>query len=304
MAQPATQRPPKTRCAPTPHAAPHTAARAGTPRVEHALNLADALGAHNVGHALNDLVASGRYSRVYLGSYFCDRYFCALPPGVFARTLDACAQAGLPATLVVPIPAEGAFDSVVERLGALLEQGVAIDEVTCNDLGTLAWCTERCDRRLNAGRLFSRDVREPRDPGFMAHPTAPALLTRERSAAFPGCRVDGYEFDPVTPVTDLSGAPADAVCALHADWCYASTGKICEVASIGKPAERKFRPNEACTCACLHYVLEHRPREAGAPAYFKHGRTVYYRQTDARCVGVGAYRLVHPALLTEGCGRP
>lgn len=279
--------------------------RTPAPRIEHALNLADALGTDNAAHAVNDLVAGGGYSRVYLGSYFCDRYFCTVPPGVLARALAACEQAGLPATLVVPIPSEGSFDAVVGRLDLLLEDhGGPIDEITCNDLGMLAWCTERCGRRLNAGRLFSRDVREPRDPGFMLRPTAPALLTRRRSAAFPGCRVDGYEFDPVTPVTDLSCAPAGATCALHADWCYASTGKICEVASIGKPVERKFRPNEACPCTCLHYVLEHRPREEGAPAYYKHGRTVYYRQTDARCVGTGAYRLVHPVLLSEGCDRP
>ena len=301
MAQPATRRPPETRCAPTPHAA----ARTGSPRVSHALNLADTLGAHNVSHALNDLVASGRYDRVYLGSYFCDRYFCAVPLGVFARTLARCADLDLPVTLVVPIPSENALDATLSRLDLLLDgHGEAIDEVTCNDLGTLSWCSENLDRRLNVGRLFNRDAREPRDPGFVAQTIRPALLTRGHAAAFPKCRVDGYEFDPITPATDLSDAPADVVCALHADWCYASTGKICEVASIGTPAEHKFRPNEPCTCTCLHCVLEHRPREAGAPAYFKHGRTVYYRQPAARCVGIDAYRLVHPALLTEGCERP
>ncbi len=274
------------------------------PQVVHALGLTDALGVHNVRHALGDLLASGRYRRVYLGSDFCGRYFAQQPVGLFTQILDACEAAGLPATLVLPIPSQRELDGVLARLDELLGgYGSVIDELTCNDLGMLAWCTERCDRRLNVGRLLNRDVREPREPGFVQLTGRPDLLARDPARAFPGCRVDGYEFDPVHQVLDLSDAPQGAVCALHADWCYASTGKICEAASVGFPAERKFRPSAPCTLACLHCTLEHRPR-GGAPAYFKHGRTVYYRQPGAHCVGVASYRLVHPVLLTEGCERP
>ncbi len=289
----------------TPPAAPSAPAGTPAPRVVDALGLTDALSAHNVRHAVDDLVASGRYERVYLGSYFCGRYFAQQPLGVFTQVLAACGNAGLPVTLVVPIPSERELDGVVERVEALLAgHGGVVDELTCNDLGMLAWCTEHGGgHRLNAGRLLNRDVREPREPGFVQLVGQPDLLTRDRAQAFPGCRVDGYEFDPVHEVLDLAGAPTDATCALHADWCYASTGKICEFASVGVPPERKFRANGPCAFSCLHYTMEHRARDE-APVYFKHGRTVYYRQPKARCVGVASYRLVHPVLLTEGCERP
>lgn len=282
--------------------APSAPASAPAPRVVPALGLTDALGAHNVRHAIDDLLASGRYERVYLGSYFCGRYFAQQPLGVFTQVLAACENAGLPVTLVVPIPSERELDGVLGRVEALLAgYGRVIDELTCNGLGMLAWCTEHGGgRRLNADRLLSRDVREP---GFVRLVGRPSLLTRNRAQAFPGCRVDGYEFDPVHEALDLSGAPADATCALHVDWCYASTGKICEFASVGAPPERKFRPGAPCAFSCLHYTMEHRARDE-APVYFKHGRTVYYRQPDARCVGVSSYRLVRPVLLTEGCERP
>lgn len=105
---------------------------------------------------LTDL--EGSYDRVYVGNEFCDKRMPAAEEvlAVYAY----CEERGLPMTYVTPILTPTKTDEMRANLDAL--ESVAADvELVVNDWGVYAMATDRGFADLVAGRVLSRQKRDP-----------------------------------------------------------------------------------------------------------------------------------------------
>lgn len=237
--------------------------------------------------------------RLYVGSYFCENYFCALG-GAFLESLrELCARHGLQAMLVVPVFGQAFLEAgerrIDEALGAF---GDVFDEVSANDVARFLDLGKRFDKRLGLGRLFSKTMRDERI-AELSHRTAAPELSAEALECLDvsdrtGAPPNVIELDPVADVVDVSRILAlapNATIALHLPYCYATTGRNCTVASIDEPVERKFRLGRPCSLQCLGVRQAWRTDE-GMP-YVKHGRTFFFENPDCAIAGTAAWRIVY-----------
>lgn len=243
--------------------------------------------------------------RLYIGSSFCPQLLLALAPNDIEALSARCSEMNLPMTLVLPISNEGQLDAVNARVEELFAAASGtIDEITVNDFGAfMRWGafaenTPHC--KLNVGRLFNKDLRDPRDPDYDKLPHAPALIERDwrgysaldrLTATYP---VNCVEFDPTHDVLDLSGLPAGVQAAVYGPLCYMSTGQICEFASIGRKAEEKFRPNARCGLQCLQTSIAY--NGASGKEFLKLGRSIFFEAQAPVVTGVSSCRNVFAPL--------
>lgn len=223
--------------------------------------------------------AAGRRSvrRLYIGSNFCSQYFLRQPDQVWREAFSLCRREGIPATLVVPVFSQKDLAEACHRIDELVgaNRGV-VDEITVNDVGMVAYCLDRYGLPLNAGRLFSKEPRDPRYAELFEERHAvgvPALVTE----LFRQGELQGLELDPTHVALDLSelrGYMPHLEVGVHMPYCYMSTGSICELAGIGRPVREKFRPNAPCKLECARCAIGY-----GLPygaRLLKFGRAVYF----------------------------
>lgn len=237
--------------------------------------------------------------RVYVGSYFCENYFCALGDAFHESLRELCGRHGLAATLVVPVFGQASLDEGERRVDeALGSFGDVFDEVVANDVARFLDLGGRFGKRLGLGRLFSKEMRDGRI-GALAHRVAAPELSAEALECLAAARRAGapgpvVELDPVADVVDASHILAlapGATVALHLPYCYATTGRNCTAASVDAPAERKFRLGRPCSLQCLGVRQAWRTAE-GAP-HVKHGRTFFFENPACAIAGTPAWRIVY-----------
>ena len=259
--------------------------------------------------------------RIYVGSYFCDRFFLSLDGGFYESLARFCGTYGLKATLVVPLFGQStlkAGKARVEKLVALRgDDGPLFDEVVANDpaaalfLGELAGGRpgdgQTADEgepdaaggkrplRIVYGRMMAKSSRDPRHD-VMADAPQPYALDAQQAAEL-AARF-GYsmaECDPTAPVVDASAFGDALPLAVHAPHCLMTTGHICQQASLDLPRDRKFRADAPCRQECLRgvQVYEHHSYDSGEPRWFtRAGRTVYFENPAFELEGARAARIV------------
>lgn len=104
----------------------------------------------------------GGFEGVAFGAEFCPARLPSVEEVAAARAL--CRERGLSFALVSPLVREAWFDRVADWLLCAREPG---EEVIVNDLGLLAWLGARRDGPVTAGRLLSRQRRDPRVAGML-----------------------------------------------------------------------------------------------------------------------------------------
>ena len=242
--------------------------------------------------------AAGRRSvrRLYIGSNFCSQYFLRQPDQVWREAFSLCRREGIPATLVVPVFSQKDLAEACHRIDELVgaNRGV-VDEITVNDVGMVAYCLDRYGLPLNAGRLFSKEPRDPRYAELFEERHAvgvPALVTE----LFRQGELQGLELDPTHAALDLSelrGYMPHLEVGVHMPYCYMSTGSVCELAGIGRPVREKFRPNAPCKLECTRCAIGY-----GLPygaRLLKLGRAVYFPNHSCTvCEGEDFRMIVSP----------
>ena len=219
----------------------------------------------------------GSLDRLYVGSNFCSQYFLRQPARLWREAFALCRREDVPATLVVPVFSQKDLAAGKARLDELMRENAdVIDELTVNDVGMLARCHDRYGLPLNAGRLFSKEPRDPRYAELFEERhrvSVPALLTE----LFVRGEVRGIEIDPTHAALDLAelrGLMPHVQVGVHVPYCFMSTGAVCELASARKPVREKFRPNAPCSLECarcaIGYELPYGAR------LLKWGRTVLF----------------------------
>ncbi|MBE5962995.1 MAG: hypothetical protein E7256_16720 [Lachnospiraceae bacterium] len=237
--------------------------------------------------------------RIYIGSSFCGPYFLHLSEKIMVEVIEACQAEGISVTLVLPVFTEKCLvlgKEKIKGLSAYFDKG--IDEITVNDYGMLNYISGNYSIKLNMGRLFMKDYRDPRYEEYFHSELYPKIFTPYLTELMKKYRITGMEFDPTHSVINFKQKPKDIEIGVHSPYCYMTTGHICEAASIHKEIDHKFRPTTSCQSECkdiiIHYDL-HDGRN-----WYRVGPTIYFENPDCRIEGINRYRWIYFPINEEG----
>lgn len=237
-----------------------------------------------------------KIKRIYLGSYFCDRFFLNFRG--YHDLLQYCKVKKIHATLVVPVFSQNTLCRGKKRISEICEclEGV-IDEVTVNDLGMLCHIKNLNKYRVNLGRLFFKNPRDCRVPEYTDSIISPGFLSKLNQEIWKKQLINCIELDPTNRILDVSEIKSlDVKIALHSPFCYMTTGKICKFASIHKDIDKKFRPNVNCQMECMSisdtYTGHVVPTNCD-PIIYRIGRTLLFENNESEIVGNNLERLIY-----------
>ncbi len=210
-----------------------------------------------------------QYHRVYFGSTFCDRYFINTSRDLWMKGYQLAQSSGAKVTLVIPIPVQSLLRTMKEKLEWLFSLFQdTLDEIVVNDYAMLSWIgTCYPSYTLWLGRLLVKDTRDPR---YIMDQQTCKLLDHIKNGDLYGFPISGVELDVFAPL--VLEDPMDITLAFHCPYCYVSTGRLCEIGSIGEEPKNKFHPTSDCTRQCVHTWLWYENSEA---TLLKHGRAIY-----------------------------
>lgn len=220
--------------------------------------------------------------RIYLGSNFCSQFFLNTSSS-WDSIFDYAKNNNISVTLTLPIFSQKDLNRAKIRIGELLEND-EIDEVTVNDFGNLKYIKENFDKKINLGRLFFKDPRDIRVPNYFNSEITPAWLTQLDQID----DISGIELDMATQKIKLPET-VDPIISVHYPYTYMTTGNICKFASISKPLEKKFRPNDSCKLECskIHEFYVEDFGENRGCEIFRLGRSVYFLNDKANFTETG-----------------
>lgn len=229
--------------------------------VQYAYDLCDAMEFFLTAHH----TISAQKQFVYLGSYFCDRYFCHTPDKVWQMCFQRIQDYGAFAVLVIPSPSQQQLTITKQRIASLLENyGDQIQEIVVNDPGMLLWITSTYpEKALWLGRIMDKELRDPRYSLPQIHKK---LWEQADNEQFAGVEIDLFQLDPA--LLPESGCRLG----IHTSLVYLTMGRICEFSAIGLPVAEKFQLYRPCRRQCVSNWLW---EKQGDHAFLKHGRAVY-----------------------------
>ena len=234
--------------------------------------------------------------RIYIGSSFCGQYFLNMSKKEVDLLVEVCKKLEIKLTLVIPIFTEKNLKKAKEKIKSYISEAKEIiDEVTVNDYGMLVYMHAHYSQlKLNMGRLFMKDYRDPRYEAYFNECLKPKAFTSYLEKLVNDYNIYGIELDPCHRTIDVSEKPEQVVVALHTPYCYETVGQICQMAGINQPIEKKFRPNEPCQEECnthrIHYNIE------GGHTLLKLGRAVYFKNEACDIKGVSCIRIIYSLL--------
>ncbi|MBQ3665158.1 MAG: hypothetical protein II919_03540 [Lachnospiraceae bacterium] len=236
------------------------------------------------------------FDRIYVGSYFCDELFLNTNYHHLKTLLDKISNS-YKVTLVIPIFCQKNLKKGKELLIRLIETyHHMIDEITVNDYGILRWLS--CfnsnhseqpytaymkNIKINMGRLFFKDYRDPRYEKYFERNWKPKSFTEYLETSIQEYQINEIEIDVTHMLIDLSEVP-DCIIGIHTPYTYMTTGKICEFASMFQPVQKKLRPNIDCSKECLKSVIEYEVDQERK--WFRIGRTIYF---ENNCIKISNY---------------
>ncbi len=223
---------------------------------------------------------------IYIGSYFCDLYFLSVPEKVWEAVLEEISGQNKNAVLVVPVPSQRNLDAVKEKVRHLLKSWPElIAELVVNDPAFLLSSGEwGGGRDVWCGRLFSKEIRDPRYPHFRQNDRISGHISEDGTLL--GTKVAGYEKEMYS---DGRGSVSAAV---HVPLSYISMGRHCEIGSIRRTVTEKFRLWDGCSRPCRENWNVYRN---GGVTFLKFGRAVYALQKHGEDAG-SADRVIYDGI--------
>ena len=237
-----------------------------------------------------------RFERVYVGSSFCAQYFLNSSKEMITALGLFCEKEQMKMTLVLPMFAQRHLVAGKNKITELLATGNSyIDEITVNDLGMLEYIKNHFDISINLGRLFSKDYREKRYEEYFSTCLEPKLFNPTFMNIIKDYPIQGMELDATHKAIDLSCVPLKYTIGIHFPYCYQTVGNICEIASMNKEIQEKFRPNAPCGSECDTAIICYEDDEYGT--YIKRGRCVFFENRDCNVTGKEEIRLIYSEVL-------
>jgi hypothetical protein len=246
-------------------------------------------------NAIDTEIPNEKIKRIYIGSYFCGKYFIHMDEKMIGNVIDYFShQIGVApgVTLVVPMFSQHDLTQGKEKIDKLLQSYKNyIDEITVNDYGMLESLANYPNYAFNLGRLFMKDYRDPRFKDNLSQTLQPKIFTDFFMNHYKQYGIKGAEFDPTHLTIDFSQAPKDIHIGLHYPFCYVTTGQICEFASIPLKADKKYRPNMDCSGECRKHHILYSPKEN--ILWLRLGRTIYSENNECTVIGIDEIKKIY-----------
>ncbi len=229
----------------------------------------------NFERTIQELKAKKRdFDEIYIGSYFCEKYFLHITEDILAEIKNFCKLNGIKISLVIPMSSEKNSQNVKDRIDFIIRSvSFNIFSFVVNDFGMLEYISPKYNCPIVLGRLLFKQSRDSRYDTF-----------RDAIPAYEVCSSHFHELIKEYPIKaiELDDVRADTVLAnkfgyeiyVHSPVVYMSTGMVCEYASAGLANTKKFRPNNACAHQCTKYYTGY--IGANNKQFYKIGRTIYY----------------------------
>ena len=268
------------------------------------LNLCDIWGqATKDKKKIMDLIGNRGVERVYIGSYFCGNYFINLRENDINLFIEEIPM-DIKLTLVIPIFNQYNLSNgkeKIKRLTTVLHS--FIDEICVNDYGMLQYSSDHLNRvgSISLGRLFMKEYRDPRYHSYFNRMIQPKIFTPYFSKLCKQYNIIGAEIDPTHEGIDLSECPEEIEISMHTPFCYITVGQICEISSLQKDIEKKFRPNDKCNYECSKYKVQYFSEEN--LHFIKFGRAVYFENQITKIEGTESIRIIYFPLTDLGLFR-
>ena len=238
--------------------------------------------------------ATPAISRIYMGSYCCERSFLGIASEEACELGRFCNENSIAVTLVTPSPLESLREAVHRKAERIMRDlGDAFDELCVNDIGTLSRAIELGDSSastaqaietgdvsrptpaLVAGRLFFKQQRDPRTPeAIMASHMSAASLDLEQEIGAISCIEADLAF---TQLYLDESIPAGCTLALHYPFTLVSRMRVCQFAHDSHPAS-PFTAAAPCRFECRSEMMEYRAPEGAR--FYKAGKSIV-APTDA-----------------------
>ena len=269
--------------------------------IEYALNVSDLLTTANeelldqlFSRACQESGAPG-FHRLYMGSYFCDRFFLGIAPAFLAAANAFCQKHGLGLTLVVPLCSQGLLNAVKTRVEEAAAQCSELSEITVNDPAMARFATGLPQVAVCAGRLLARSQRDPRyeELDSALQPYALDAAAVGALSQYAGTPLAWVEADPFAPHIGTEALAGAAKLALHLPHSLMTTGHICAAASQGLPVAQRYRADGTCRMQCKNAVTVHEAPMEDRTVYFtRHGRSVYFENPNCEVQGQQPQRII------------
>ena len=216
-------------------------------------------------------------NRIYLGSYFCDKYMIKTVNIMLRLAAVFFRKEQIRITLVVPAFSEHILQGGKGAIElALCSYADLIDEIVANDYGMLRYLKQIRDESgysfgLIAGRLFFRNYRDKRF-AQEENISGPIFFPAELKGL-----VEAADLDLVHEWMDFSEIPADVKIHIHYPYVYETCGAICEFASARQPDHGKFRTMLPCGNACMRGYMQTMSDQA---EYLHLGKAIYTKACE------------------------
>ena len=247
-----------------------------------------------------ELIRHRGVERVYIGSYFCGNYFINLNENDINLFFSQI-QKEIKLTLVIPIFNQSNLYIGKERIKKITTiLNSFIDEICVNDYGMLQYSSDHLDMvgSISLGRLFMKEYRDPRYHSYFNRMIQPKIFTSYFSKLCKQYNIIGAEIDPTHEGIVLSEAPEGIEISMHTPLCYLTVGQICEISSLQKDIEKKFRPNDKCNYECTKYNVQYFSEEN--LHFIKFGRAVYFENHITKIEGTELIRIIYFPLTDLG----
>lgn len=222
---------------------------------------------------------------IYVGSYFCDRYFLYTPEEVWQLCLNKAADASYKTVLVIPLPGQSLLQQVCDKVTELVNTG-KVCELVVNDPGMLRWCGKRFpEMPLWSGRLMSKDIRDPRYNMEIQTLDRYELVS---GGTMYGVNIRGVEADPIFPLKVKQSSKCRL--AVHTPYAYISASRYCEFGSVSLPLDKKFRLDTACGRQCISSSIKYRNKGL---TFYKVGRAILTDQQNMDFNSLEDIRIIH-----------
>ena len=139
--------------------------------------------------------------------------------------------------------------------------------IVVNDIGLLAYFNKESYKNIRLGRLFFREYKDHRYEEYNS--SAYESKIGETIDFLKKNKLDfmAVETDIPTVNTQFS---EDYTMYIHFPYRQVSVSHICEYASVGKPIEEKYIPDDKCCYQCFNQILEY-PKSG----YYKIGKSIF-----------------------------
>lgn len=232
------------------------------------------------------------YRRIYIGSYFCGKYFLQMLEADIKNLKAFCEERARKVTLVIPVFSEKDLALGLSKIHEIMDLlGDVLDECTFNDFGMMAYLSRTYEVKLNLGRLLMKDYRDPRYPEYFNMVYKPKLFHEYMDDWIKNYNITGIEMDPTHGTVDLSEAKEGITLAIHLPYCYMTMGRICEYASIHKEIDQKFRPNMECHKECMENFIEYDLQDERR--WIRVGRAIYFKNEEIKLINGLANRIIY-----------